>query len=60
MKYEQAFCGEWMQPKQRGFKMRCCDCRLVHVMDFRIVNGKVQFRPRRDERATAASRRKAK
>jgi hypothetical protein len=51
---------EWIMPKRRGYKMRCCDCRLVHTMDFRIKDGRVQFKPRRDERATAASRRKVK
>jgi hypothetical protein len=58
MKYEQVFDGEWIEPKpQRGHKMRCCDCALIHVMDFRVKAGKVQFRPRRDKRATAAARR---
>lgn len=58
MKYEQVFDGDWVEPTpQRGHKMRCCDCSLIHVMDFRVKNGKVQFRPRRDKRATAAARR---
>ncbi len=50
--------GEWVQPIRRGYKMRCCDCSLVHTIDFRIHKGKIQLRPRRDERATAACRRK--
>jgi hypothetical protein len=40
--------------------MKCCDCGLVHRMDFRIVKGRVQFRPFRDKRATAAARRKSR
>lgn len=49
---------EWVQPIRRGYKMRCCDCRLVHEMQFRVKDGRAQFRARRHERATAASRRK--
>lgn len=58
-KYTKIYDDEWVQPTpQRGHLMRCCDCGLVHVMDFRIRNGKVQFRPKRDNRRTAASRQK--
>ena len=47
---------EWVQPQRRGYKMRCCDCALVHELDFRIYRGRAQFRVRRHARATAASR----
>jgi Zn-finger protein len=47
---------EWIQPR-RGYKMRCCDCRLVHELEFRVRGSRVQYRARRHERATAASRR---
>jgi hypothetical protein len=47
---------EWVQPIRRGYKMRCCDCGLVHEMMFRSRKGRVQFRARRHERATAGSR----
>ena len=58
MKYPQVFDGEWVQPVQEGYKMACCDCGLVHVIDFRVSEeGKVQLRPYRDNRATAAKRR---
>jgi hypothetical protein len=60
VRYEKPDAGEWVQPVRRGYKMRCCDCDLVHRMDFRIVNGRVQFRVFRDQRATAACRRKRK
>ena len=36
---------------------QCCDCGLVHRLDFRIVGGRIEFRTRRDDRATAAARR---
>ena len=54
--------GEWVQPVRCGYRMRCCDCGLVHIMDFRIVpygsGRKVQFRVFRDNRTTAAIRRR--
>lgn len=58
MRYDEPEAGEWVQPIRRGYKLRCCDCGLVHKMDFRISRGRVQFRVFRDNRATAAIRRK--
>lgn len=29
--------SEWISPKMRGYLMKCCDCGLVHEIDFRIV-----------------------
>lgn len=49
--------GEWQQPKMKGYKMACCDCGLVHTMEFRIYRGKVQMRGERNERSTAQVRR---
>lgn len=57
MRYERPKAGEWVQPIRRGYKSACCDCGLVHKMDFRVVNGRAQFRVFRDNRATAAMRR---
>jgi len=57
--YYEPEAGEWVQPIRRGYKMRCCDCGLVHKFDFRIHKGHIQFRVFRDERSTAASRREA-
>ena len=49
--------GEWVQPIRDGYKMACCDCGLVHRMDFRVRRGRVQFRAFRDNRSTAMMRR---
>ena len=49
--------GEWTRPRMANFREQCCDCGLIHRLDFRIVDGKVEFRTRRDDRATAAARR---
>ena len=62
MKYKQQFNGDWVQPIRRGYKAACCDCGLVHRLNFRIVLDKrgrrfIQFQVFRDERATAAKRR---
>jgi hypothetical protein len=51
--------GQWERPP-KNYKLACCDCGLVHKMDFRVVDGKVEFRVYRDERATAAIRRHLK
>lgn len=57
MRYKQVKAGEWQQPVRKGYKLRCCDCGLVHRMDFRIYKGRVQMRGWRDDRATAQVRR---
>jgi len=64
MRYVQRFDGEWHTPVRRGYKMMCCDCGLVHRIDFRLVqrgNGRrIQMRAYRNDRATALSRRHRK
>ena len=50
-----------MTPKRRGYKMCCCDCGLVHRMDFRVVEDqcareRIQFRVYRDTAATEEER----
>lgn len=57
--YAQVYEGEWVRPVHRGFREQCCDCGLIHVFDFRVVNGRqVEFMVRKvDRRATANVRR---
>lgn len=57
MRYQKPKEGEWIQPIRRGYKMACCDCGLVHTMDFRIKDSRVQFRAFRNYRSTAQKRR---
>lgn len=57
MKYEEAKANEWIQPIRRGYCLVCCDCGLVHELDFRIYKRHIQFRARRNNRKTAAVRR---
>ena len=60
--YESVKAGEWIQPTRKGYRLRCCDCGLVHIMDFYLLRyaggarSKIKFRVFRDNRATAAIR----
>ena len=53
--------GEWVRPTMRGHHDQCCDCGLVHILDFRIVTVRgrqqVEYRARRHGRATGGARR---
>ena len=55
--YEQQYDGEWVWPVRNGFKLACCDCGLVHEMDFRVLNRHIEYRVKRDNRATGQLRR---
>lgn len=64
--------SKWAQPRMAKFFMACCDCSLVHEMQFRIMPGRVltdnnggqkmhvQFRARRAEAFTRRERAKRK
>lgn len=58
--YKRVRDGEWVQPVRRGYKLACCDCGLVHTVNFRLYGGRIQLQAFRDERRTAAVRREAK
>ena len=55
-RYPSVTTDDWIQPARRGYRMMCCDCGLVHELDFRIVRSRVQIRARRNNRATGAAR----
>lgn len=52
-KFKKVKSNKWEQPIMNGYLMKCCDCGLVHEVDFRIAYGKkeennrVQLRMRR-------------
>ena len=51
--------GEWHEPVHDGYLMECCDCGLVHRVDFAVrgrIRRQVQMRVFRDEEATEAKR----
>jgi len=43
-RYKYVKAGEWVQPKTKGYRLQCCDCGLVHKMEFRVMKGLVQLR----------------
>ena len=52
--------SRWVQPNPENYRFGCCECGLVHTLQFRVEEDRVQFRARRNERSTAAVRREAK
>jgi hypothetical protein len=56
-KYAHPAHNEWVQPVRKAYHMACCDCGLVHELDFRIERKHIQFRVRRHNRATGQIRR---
>ena len=51
--------SRWVQPQMEKYYLACCDCALVHEMQFRIVGirkQKVQFRARRARNYTSKLR----
>jgi Zn-finger protein len=49
MKYKQEYSGQWVQPRRKYYYMQCCDCGLVHKMEFRLIKDSlkraiIQFR----------------
>lgn len=55
--YDKPKPDEWVLPVAEGYQMECCDCGLVHTIDFRVIDGRAQLRMRRDRRATLMKRR---
>ena len=51
--------SRWVYPIMEGYKITCCDCGLVHQTEFRVTDDytRVEFRVRRDNRATGQIRR---
>ena len=49
---------DWVQPVVDGYNMACCDCGLVHTLQFRTADdGLPEFRARRNNRSTGQMRR---
>lgn len=72
MKYDQIIqptetqFSQWVTPN-RKYKLQCCDCGLVHDMQFIVLlkagrkldrrKGQIKFRVRKNDKATMAVRR---
>ncbi len=55
--------GEWIRVPMKNYREQCCDCGLVHKMNFRIVqdkrgHNKVEIQAFRDGPATGGARRR--
>jgi hypothetical protein len=48
--------SKWIQPRMSGYLISCCDCGFTHQMQFRIVDGNVQYRCRIARNYTKAMR----
>lgn len=59
-KYPRPKAGEWVRPVRRGYKMACCDCGLVHVLNFKLIpwgrGKKILLQAFRDNKATGSMR----
>lgn len=55
--YYQVTDGEWIEVPMRGYKEQCCDCALIHRMNFRVnAKGRIEIQTFRDARATNGAR----
>lgn len=63
VKYRKVQDGDWVRPIMSGYRMRCCDCGLVHRMNFKVIRRgpgyEVVFQAWRDEMATRAFRKRS-
>lgn len=61
-KYPKVQAGEWVKPKRKYYQMMCCDCGLVHKVEFALVDHKggkgIILRAWRNNVATANARRR--
>jgi hypothetical protein len=37
MRYRNIQDGEWVMPRMKNHFMKCCDCGLVHRIDFKVI-----------------------
>jgi len=55
--YYQVTDGEWIVVPKRGYKEQCCDCGLIHRLNFKIDDkGRIHIQTFRDHRATGGAR----
>lgn len=60
-KFTQRKSGEWVQPRMKSYFLQCCDCNLIHRLNFRVVIGsdgraKVQMQAFRANRSQQKDR----
>ena len=58
MKYERTTSGDTILAARPQWRVACCDCGLVHDFKFRVSGRKIFVTVHRNNRATAAKRRR--
>jgi hypothetical protein len=48
--------SDWIVPTDKELNIACCDCGLVHEYHFKVANGEIAFRARRNDPETARFR----
>ena len=48
--------SKWFEPSPERWLLACCDCGLVHDVQFRVTEGKLSLRFSRNKRSTAMKR----
>ena len=59
LKYTKREDGEWIKPKGAFHFIRCCDCSLVHLFEFRRNGARIKFRAWRQNRHARRRKRNA-
>lgn len=57
VKYQQQKDGDWIRPVRKEYRLVCCDCGVVHRLNFRVRKRHIEFQAFRDDRATGQIRR---
>lgn len=55
--YYQVTDGEWIKLPMRNYREQCCDCGLVHRINYRIKDGVIEAQTFRDGLSTGGARR---
>jgi len=42
MKLKEQYGGEWIQPRRKNYYVGCCDCGLIHRVNFRLIKDKLK------------------
>ncbi len=40
--------SDWIRPKMKAYRMACCDCGLIHELDFKVIKQKKIIREYKD------------
>lgn len=50
--------SRWVATSPEGeYRLGCCDCGLIHELQFRVKEGRIEFRASRNQRSTGQLRR---